>query len=358
MDYISIVDVTWDSVLVRYSISASAIVKVTVSSATHTLEKATRELNRIGRINLTGLQADCDYTMQVQWHDREKIIQFHTLPQPEGELLFQYAVIGDPHLAMKYENRFGRLHIESPTILQQVIKQINDLNVDCLLIPGDIVDTGSPQEYQRAAEIFASLNCPLLTVPGNHDLAHGKPSITAWLNIFGTFSWQANLKNMPVIGCNTAQGKIGTAENIKLIKAISSVQPFIMLSHYQLFADDHIIGTDKQVSDHAEQHELLDQLSAKHGIIYIGHKNVAARVDIGNCVQLNVPQITHFPCGYLWVRCYKNGFYHTFMPIASEILNEYSRTGSLDRNTADTTNQYRDKFSFEHWNVVLVSAQK
>jgi predicted MPP superfamily phosphohydrolase len=352
MDYLSIVNVTWDSVLVRYSINTSAIVKVTVSSATHTLEKTTRELNRIGRINLTGLQPDCDYTMQIQWHNQEKVISFHTLVQPEGELMLQYAVVGDPHLALKDENRFGRLHVESATILQQVVNHINSLNVDCLLIPGDIIDTGSPQEYQRANEIFSTLKCPLLAVAGNHDLAHGELSVRLWQDIFGDFSWQQSIKKLPVIGCNTVQGKLGAADNIKLIEALDAMQPFIMLSHYQLFADDHIIGADKQISDHAEHQGLLEKLSEKHGIIYVGHKNVAARVNIGNCVQLNVPQITHFPCGFLWVRCYKNGFYHTFMPIESEILNEYSRTCSLDRSTADTTNQYRDKFSFEHWNMV------
>ena len=189
MDYISIVNVTWDSVLVRYSINASATVKIIASASDHQLEQSTRELNRIGRINLTGLQPDCDYTLQFQWHDQEKVIKFHTLAQPEGELLLQYAVIGDPHLAIKYENRFGRLHIESATILQQVVNHINRLNVDCLLIPGDIIDTGSPQEYQRVADIFASLNCPLLAVPGNHDLAHGEPSVRLWQDIFGDFSW-------------------------------------------------------------------------------------------------------------------------------------------------------------------------
>ncbi|MGW2562860.1 metallophosphoesterase [Streptomyces sp. NPDC001514] len=40
---------------------------------------------------------------------------------------------------------------------------------DAVLVTGDIADHGAPAEYAEAAELFASLDVPVLTCPGNHD---------------------------------------------------------------------------------------------------------------------------------------------------------------------------------------------
>ena len=46
---------------------------------------------------------------------------------------------------------------------------------------------------------------------------------------------------------------------------------------------------------------------------------------IGNAVQINLPQLPQFPCGFIRVRCFGNAWYHDFIPIDSEVLRQWSR---------------------------------
>lgn len=40
---------------------------------------------------------------------------------------------------------------------------------DAVVVSGDIVNCGRPEEYQVARQILGSLNYPLYLIPGNHD---------------------------------------------------------------------------------------------------------------------------------------------------------------------------------------------
>src|ERR1700736_5943242 len=41
--------------------------------------------------------------------------------------------------------------------------------VDAVVITGDIADHGSPEEYEQARALIATLPYPVFTCPGNHD---------------------------------------------------------------------------------------------------------------------------------------------------------------------------------------------
>ncbi len=53
----------------------------------------------------------------------------------------------------------------------KVINQLNALSErpDAVVISGDIVNCGSPQEYQMAQRVLQMLDYPLYVIPGNHD---------------------------------------------------------------------------------------------------------------------------------------------------------------------------------------------
>lgn len=44
-----------------------------------------------------------------------------------------------------------------------------DRRPDLVLLTGDLVDEGSPQEYENLRKILAALTIPYLVIPGNHD---------------------------------------------------------------------------------------------------------------------------------------------------------------------------------------------
>lgn len=69
---------------------------------------------------------------------------------------FQFAVVGDSQ---------GRNEV-----LSQIIKEVNSSRIDFLICLGDLVASGSGEEYRVFQETMAALNCPYYTVPGNHDV--------------------------------------------------------------------------------------------------------------------------------------------------------------------------------------------
>ena len=79
------------------------------------------------------------------------------------------AQISDPHVRSK-----GVLYkgvVDTNATLAAAVAQINALDPlpDLVLLSGDIVDEGDPDEYAVAAPILAALKPRLLLIPGNHD---------------------------------------------------------------------------------------------------------------------------------------------------------------------------------------------
>jgi Calcineurin-like phosphoesterase len=347
---INIVSITDNSILIRYALFSSEKISYKISPGN--IGGTLKEANSTGRFEVAGLQADKEYKATISWGGKVREIKFSTLPAPEGELLCKYAIVGDPHLSAKTENRFGRLHVEGQKIFESIISQVNSLKVDFVLSTGDLTECGSPAEYKMLEQVLSALKCPFLSVSGNHDFGYEKQSYDLWQKHFGPLSWSKNIKSISIAGLDTHRGLFNTEANNEVLKNLRNKALFIILSHYQLFEDEHILDSDKAVEDIDSAVSALNQIKDKKGIIYIGHKNVPARVFMGNLLQVNVPQPTHYPCGFLVASMYSNGIYHRFEPIFSEVLNEYSRKETASRNSRASKPEYRDCKLAEKWNFI------
>lgn len=69
---------------------------------------------------------------------------------------FQFAVMGDCQ---------GRTDV-----LAKIIEEVNSSDADFLICLGDLVASGSEDEYMSFQEAMLKLNCPYYTIPGNHDV--------------------------------------------------------------------------------------------------------------------------------------------------------------------------------------------
>ena len=115
---------------------------------------------------------------------------------------------------------------------------------------------------------------------------------------------------------------------------------------------------DKVIFDPDECVDMLEKFKTMHALACIGHKNVATQQKINNFTQINMPQLTHFPAGYLVIDVYPGEFRLRFEPIPSEILNEYSRLGTeVARYHAhpgcQLKGEYRDHYTDKYWNCVV-----
>jgi Icc protein len=79
------------------------------------------------------------------------------------------AQISDMHIGVKGSLAYG--HFDTGSSLARCVRRIRELNPvpDVVLATGDLVDTGSQEEYWRLRELLAPLAMPVHLIPGNHD---------------------------------------------------------------------------------------------------------------------------------------------------------------------------------------------
>lgn len=83
--------------------------------------------------------------------------------------MFVLAQITDMHIG----HRGGRMDARYRTAehLERAVAHLNALRPrpDAVLATGDLVDEGSPEEYERLKALLGPLAMPLFPIPGNHD---------------------------------------------------------------------------------------------------------------------------------------------------------------------------------------------
>ena len=317
----------WREATLALSLPRMSFAEVVDLARGETLAR-TVEQSAATRVRLTNLAPDTPYDLAVRWDDGERRVAFRTLPAPEGELRSSFVAMADPHVSEKTENRKGRLFVESASILRDLVEDINALGVDGVFIGGDLTNAGTAWEFDRAKRALSELRCPLFAAPGDHDVR--KASDALWRESFGETSWTGEMSGFATVVLNTASGFLGEDGRRRIEEALArGRRGVIVVSHAQLFEDDYIrFGKHKGIRDVSEHKKTLETLTQGPTLVYAGHQNVASRVERAGLMQLNLPQTLQFPCGYVLVREYDNGFYHTYRPIRSVELDEASRAAS------------------------------
>jgi 3',5'-cyclic AMP phosphodiesterase CpdA len=86
------------------------------------------------------------------------------------------AVLADVHLAVEPSTELGAEFGYTAELLRDAVQRIWPMNLDQLTVVGDLVDRGTPAEYELARQIFNNLMIPIRTIPGNHEFIRGTSS--------------------------------------------------------------------------------------------------------------------------------------------------------------------------------------
>lgn len=344
-NHMDVVSVCWDKAIIAFSISNISKIKVKSILPEEAILAEASEHNHVGRISLNNLRSNTSYTIEVIFGQNSQRLNFTTLPEPVGPVLSTYAAIADTHISTKDENRKGRLFVESASILYDVVSEINANAVEFVLIAGDVTNSGTQQEYSIAKKALDTLNCSIFAVPGDHDTSIDTSN--NWTENFGEKQWCRDFNGFRLIGLDTSSdylGQVGLSFLTENLPAHNRLP--IILSHLQLFPDNYITSNfrSKICLDYDKYSSEIKGLSGIPTIVYSGHQNIPSRVSLHKSIQINVPQTVQFPCGYLLVRRYANGLYHTFMPIRSEVLNEHSRIAGNKAADQYGEPQWRDTY--------------
>lgn len=94
-------------------------------------------------------------------------------------LNFRFAIISDPHIALPHTiwdhpTRFHLVEVSIPA-LELILERLQEVDLDFLLIPGDLTQHGEPENHRWLADRLARLPYPAYVIPGNHDV----PVLTA-----------------------------------------------------------------------------------------------------------------------------------------------------------------------------------
>ena len=87
---------------------------------------------------------------------------------------FRFAVVSDLHIALPHTiwNHPSRFHLVEVSIpaLDSVLEHLIQLDLDFLLLPGDLTQHGEPENHTWLQQRLASLPFPTYVIPGNHDV--------------------------------------------------------------------------------------------------------------------------------------------------------------------------------------------
>ena len=86
----------------------------------------------------------------------------------------RFAIASDLHIALpetinNHDNRFHLVEVSIPA-LEVVLTHLETLDLDFLLLPGDLTQDGEPENHQWLQQRLANLPFPVYVIPGNHDV--------------------------------------------------------------------------------------------------------------------------------------------------------------------------------------------
>ncbi|AKG24797.1 metallophosphoesterase family protein [Calothrix sp. 336/3] len=87
---------------------------------------------------------------------------------------FRFAVVSDLHIALPHTiwNHPSRFHLVEVSIpaFESVLEHLTQLDLDFLLLPGDLTQHGEPENHYWLQKKLSQLPFPCYVVPGNHDV--------------------------------------------------------------------------------------------------------------------------------------------------------------------------------------------
>ncbi|HIK45577.1 MAG TPA: metallophosphoesterase [Leptolyngbyaceae cyanobacterium M65_K2018_010] len=244
---------------------------------------------------------------------------------------FRFAIISDPHIALPetiyhHPHRFHLVEVSIPG-LEQILAHLETLDLDFLLLPGDLTQHGEWVNHQWLIQRLQRLPFPAYVVPGNHDVIARQASDRAiglmdFPRLYQDFGYgdgqtlyyhQEILPGVHLIGLNSnafdASGRqigVGYVDGEQLawldrtLPRLTDDLVLVMLHHNLL---EHLpgqaqspLGQRYMVHNHQA---LIDRLTAAAvPLVLTGHLHVQDIARRGNLCEVLTGSIVSYPHPY------------------------------------------------------------
>lgn len=105
---------------------------------------------------------------------------------------FRFAIVSDLHIGLPHTipdspKRFHLVEVSIPAF-EFVLAQLEPLDLDFLLLPGDLTQHGEPENHAWVVDRLSQLPYPVYVVPGNHDIVQrDRSNSNIGLDDFGAY---------------------------------------------------------------------------------------------------------------------------------------------------------------------------
>lgn len=186
----------------------------------------------------------------------------------EGDLSsFKAAIISDPQAW--------------PGSFDDAIKHINGLNVDLVLLTGDLTETGIKEEFEWTCLSMSKSKAPIIAVIGNHDAISFGDEI--WQKVFGEFDFAFTYQNVKFIAYNDNKYEFPDVPDRSWLAAEAAekasnpdINLVIGFSHIMPWDDDtgfdqHLVDSGFDLTLHGHNHAfdfwLDDEVGLPHYVV-------------------------------------------------------------------------------------------
>lgn len=156
------------------------------------------------------------------------------------------AVIADPHVSPTHSGTWKVLH-RTEQRLAAALRAAERLEVDAVLMPGDLTRGGTPAEFDAVDTLVSACSLPVLSVPGNHDRSSlptiDNPGLN-WTAGPSTAPFHHTIGDVTVLGLNSVPASTGTNGGYLsddqlqwLTDAFDSADRPVVMTHYPLGID-------------------------------------------------------------------------------------------------------------------------
>lgn len=212
------------------------------------------------------------------------------------------AQISDTHI--KLPGRLAYQRVDTAAMLAACVAAIEELDPrpDLILLTGDLVDFGSPEEYAFLGKILAPLRVPLVAIPGNHDEREAMRAAFAaggYLPTTGFLQFAIDDYPLRIVGLDTlvpgqGGGRLCPERLAWLDETLSQRQrmPTLLLMHHPPF----VTGIRHMDSVGLAGREELAAVLARHAqvqVVLCGHLHRPIYGQVGGRPVLTCPSPAH-----------------------------------------------------------------
>jgi 3',5'-cyclic AMP phosphodiesterase CpdA len=267
-------------------------------------------------------------------------------------LTFRFAIISDPHIALPHTiwDHPSRFHLVEVSILalETVLASLESLDLDFLLLPGDLSQHGEPDNHQWLAERLSQLPYPTYVVPGNHDIPEqfsttDSIGLKEFLEYYRSFGYEGSLypyyvhevlPHVHLIGLNSnyfdSQGKqlgMGRLDQTQLIwlqdtlSRISTDDVVLVMLHHNVI--EHLpgqshspMGRRYMLENAGDLLQCLQQANVR--LMFTGHLHVQDVAQHQGIYEITTGSLVSYPHPYRILEFHRDDWGNQQMQIKSD----------------------------------------